>query len=120
MARTPEIGSLRWKVLLFRRNQAPATGSGIAETLERFGEAWADIQPVGAMTFYGAAQTDTPVTHRIILRWRFGLDTTHAVQRTTRGPDGVERLETFRVRRSYDLDGRKRFLVIEAELERVA
>lgn len=114
----PSIGELRWRVTLFRRAQEPdSTGPGIAETMIPIGEAWAKVQPLGAVTFYAAAQTETPVTHRIFIRWRAGLDTTHAVERITRSQDGTAHRELFRVRRQSDLAGRKRFLVLEAELE---
>lgn len=117
----PTIGSLRWRVTLLRRPQAPeVNGPGITETEVPIIDCWADIQPTGAMTFYGSTQVDTPVTHRITIRWRAGLDMTTAVKRLTRGPDGVERTEIFRIRRQMDRQGRKRWLILEAELERQA
>lgn len=113
-----KIGNLRWPVTLVLRQQAndPA-GTGIVETQVNPTVYHADIQAVGALTFYAAEQTDRPVTHRIIMRWTDYLDWTHAIQRQTTRRDNTVRTETFRVRRIKELEGRKRFVVIEAELE---
>ena len=112
------IGSLRWLVTINKRVQAPDSGTGIAETLQLVATVYADIQPVGALTFYGAQQVDTPVTHWIIMRWQPYLDNTNAIQRVTQLPGGASRTETFRIRRIRELSGRKRFVRIEAELEK--
>ena len=117
------IGSLRWPVLLARRAQVPDGFVGIAEFFE-FGETVrADIQPIGGLTFWTAAagneQTDTPVTHRILMRWVDYLDQTQVIIRATRRLNRSIRTELFRVRRIKELNGRKRFVEIEAELERV-
>ena len=116
------VGSLRWPVLLARRTQVPDGFTGITEFYE-FGETVrADIQSIGALTFWTAAagleQTDTPVTHRIRMRWVDYLDQTQVVIRDTRRMDGSVRHEVFRVRRIKEMNGRKRFVEIEAELER--
>jgi head-tail adaptor len=115
------IGSLRWQVQIVRRVQTPDGTTGVTETQDPVATVWADVQSVGALTFYGSAQVDTPITHRITLRWQGYLDQTYAVLRTTTSRDGsgglISRTETFRVRRVLEMDGRKRFTRIEAELE---
>jgi len=113
------IGRLRWRVTIATRAQAPAPDGGIAETYTRLQTVRADVQPIGALTFWGAQQTDTPVTHRIALRWLDGIDNTQAILRDTIRADQSVRTEVFRIRRVQELNGRKRFLAIEAELERV-
>jgi len=121
MVPEPAIGDLRWRVRLLRRDQEPAEdAAGIEETPVLLASTWAKIEPVGALTFFGSTQVETPVTHRITIRWRHGLDTTHAIERTSKGADGVERTETFRVRRQMEPNGRKRWMVFEVELERQA
>jgi hypothetical protein len=115
------IGQLRWWVRLVQRQQAaqvsPATG--ITETPIDQRPVRADIQPLGPMVFYGSvnADPDKPVTHRIIMRWTDYVDYTHAIERVTSRPDGSQRTETYRVRRMYELDGRKRFCIFECQLE---
>ena len=77
----------------------------------------ADIQPIGAQTFYLGMQTDRPITHRIRIRWRDNIDQVHAVIRWTQRTDSTTRMEVFRVRRVAELLGRKRFLSLECQQE---
>jgi head-tail adaptor len=113
------IGSLRWPVVIASRLQmADPNSVGIVETLFATQAIRADIQPIGAMTFYAAEQVDTPVTHRITIRWLNYPDTTHVVLRQTVLPSGQIRYETFRIRRIAEVDGRKRFLRMDCELEK--
>jgi hypothetical protein len=51
------------------------------------------------------------------MRWTDYVDLTHAIERVTSRADGTQRVETFRVRRMYELAGRKRFAVFECQLE---
>ncbi|HEY8685997.1 MAG TPA: head-tail adaptor protein [Chloroflexota bacterium] len=112
------IGSLRWPVIICTRLQAADPNStGILETLAETQTVYADIQPIGPMTFYAAEQVDTPVTHRITIRWLNWVDTTCVVFRTTNNPDGTKMTERFRVRRVMPVDGRQRFIRMECELE---
>jgi hypothetical protein len=117
------VGQLRWPVRLVQRVQAAQASpeTGIIETPADPVMMHADIQPLGAMTFYGAiaADPDKPVTHRIIMRWTDYVDYTHAIERITNRPDGSQRVETFRVRRMYEIEGRKRFVCMESQLESV-
>ena len=92
-------------------------GTGIDETIIGV-TVHADVQAVGGLTFWGAEQTDTPITHRIFMRWHDYLDQTKVVVRDTLRPDSTTRREIFRVRRMKELGGRKRFVMIEAELEK--
>ena len=113
-----EIGKLRWPVIIARRNQVAASTGGMQETLTDIITVRADIQPVGPMTFYGAAQIDTPVTHKVRLRWLDWIDTTHVIIRDSQRPDGTTRREVFRIRRIMEVDGRKRFLELDVEQEK--
>lgn len=118
------LGRLRWPVQLVSREQAAqAGGTGVTETLVPLQTVQADIQPVGALTFWGAAggvseQIDSPITHRIFMRWQDSLPNTVAVQRQSLRPDGTTRTEIFRVRRIREIAGRKRFVIVECEEER--
>lgn len=114
------VGRLRWPVTLATRTQtADPSGPGVVEVPTAPVVVWADIQPVGAVTFWNGQETDSPVTHRVFLRWHDYLDNTHAIYRTTKRPDGSERREVFRVRRVKEIGGRKRFALVECELETV-
>ena len=91
---------------------------GIQENLQHVMRVNASIKPVGPMTFYGAAQVDTPVTHKIAMRWLDWIDTRHVIIRETLRLDGTTRREIFRIRRVMESDGRKRFIEMECEQEK--
>lgn len=114
------IGKLRWPVVVARRRQNfdPPGGIGVYENLVEIETVRAEVLPINAVTFFGAEAVDTPVTHRITTRWLGYLDNTNIIVRDTSLPDGQVRHELFRVRRVKELDGRKRFTSIDAELER--
>jgi head-tail adaptor len=112
------IGQLRWRVALYRRDQAPASDLAIEETLVLLAHTYADIQPTYASTFYQSTQVDTPITHMITVRWRDYPTTIEVVARVTERPtDGSLRGELFRVRRAKEVGGRKRFIQMECEIE---
>jgi hypothetical protein len=114
------IGALRWQVTLYRRDQMPGPGNAISENLVALATVHADIQPTYPSTFYLGVQVDTPVTHLIRVRWFDYVETTNVIMRTTTRPsDTTNRTELYRVRRVKELAGRKRFVEIEVELERV-
>jgi head-tail adaptor len=113
-----EIGSLRWVVTIAKRTQSPGTTGGMIEALSDIITVRADVQPVGPMVFYGAAQTDTPITHKISIRWLDFIDTTHVLYRDVIRQDRTTRREVFRIRRMMEVDGRQRFLSLECEMER--
>jgi head-tail adaptor len=113
------IGQLRWRVSLYRRDQAPADDLALEETLVLLGQVYADIQPTYAATFYQSTQVDTPITHMINIRWQDYPTTIEVVTRVTeRQTDGTLRGELYRVRRTKEVGGRKRFIQMECELER--
>lgn len=117
------LGRLRWPVQIVQRVQVPDPNStSVAETSVPVATVRADVQPVGALTFWGAAggneQVDTPITHRIFMRWQNSLPNAYAITRSTLLPDGTTRTETFRVRRIREIDGRKRFVIVECEEEK--
>lgn len=113
----PRIADLRWPVIIARREQAPAAGGEIQETLTHVARVRADIQPIGTSTFWGTQATDAPVTHSIRMRWIAGIDNTYVILRETLSPLNLPITELYRVRRTMDLGGRKRWLLIQAELE---
>jgi head-tail adaptor len=116
--RRVQIGKLRWPVIIAQRDQTAVAGGGMQEQLTEIITVRADVQPVGPMTFYGSAQVDTPVTHKVTVRWLDWLDATHVIIRDTARPDRTIRREVFRIRRVMELDGRKRFALMECELEK--
>lgn len=114
----PAIGALRWLVTLYRRDQAPADDLAIAETLVPIATVHANIQPSRPSTLYQSTQIDGPVTHMIDIRWQDYPETVDVVARSTKRPTtGDMRTELYRVRRSTEIAGRKRYIRMECELE---
>lgn len=111
------IGTMRWLVTLYRRDQAPSADLALQETLVPIATVHADIQPTYASTFYQSTQVDTPITHLITFRWRRVFGTVEVIVRTGAGNDANLYSELFRVRRAKEVGGRKRFLQAECELE---
>lgn len=111
------IGSLRWLVTLYTRNQAPAADLALQEQLVPIATVHADIQPTYASTFYQSTQVDSPITHMVNIRWQNYPQTIDVVVRSTVLRDGSMRTELFRVRRTKEVGGRKRFIQMECELE---
>lgn len=112
------IGALRWFVTLYRRDQSPADDLALLENLVRVAAVHADIQPTYPSTFWQSTQVDQPVTHLITIRWQDYPPTIDVVTRVTERPvNGSLRGELYRVRRTMELAGRKRFLRMECELE---
>ena len=109
------LGTLRWVVTLYRRDQAPADDMALIENLVPLATVHADIQPTYASTFYASTQVDTPITHMINVRWFDYPSTIEVVARTTQRP--TPRTELYRVRRTKEIGGRKRFIQMECELE---
>ena len=109
---------------LYRRDQAPdPDGPAISESLVRIADVHADIQPTYPSTFYLSAQVETPITHLIRLRWLDYVENIYVIIRSTFRPDpqvSRYRTEIFRVRRTKEIGGRKRFIELECELEKVA
>lgn len=119
------IGRLRWPLMLATRQQvAQIKGTGIDESLTDLMQVRGDVQPVGALTFWGTNGTvqqtdDAPITHRIFLRWVDALLNSEVIIRNTILVDQRVRMEIFRIRRIKELGGRKRFVCVECQLERL-
>lgn len=117
----PAIGDLRWRVTIANRLQVPSTNpdAGITETYAALQSVHASIEPTRESTFYDSIAVDRPVSHRITMRWLDHIDVTQAILRTTTRKDGSLKTEVFRIRTIGEIGGRKRFITLSCELERV-
>ena len=113
------VGHLRWPVTITQRVQTASGTNTLTESETKPRTVWADVQPIGPMTYYMGQQTDRPITHVITIRWQDWLDQTYIITRASArtGSDDSSRTEIFRIRRIMEIGGRKRFLKIECELE---
>lgn len=89
-------------------------GSGLRETYTTIATVWARLEPVGALTYwFGKQQLDTAVTHRITIRRTGKLRPETLTGRMCVVIDGSR----YNILRSSDLEGERRFTVLDVCLE---
>lgn len=104
----PRPGELRELVLIRRRSDMPAMGGGVEATFSGQREADAKIEPVGTAVYQAGVQTDDRITHRVFLRSEMAAGVDSGCEIVCEGT-------IYRVRRSSDIGGARRFSVIEVE-----
>lgn len=108
----PSIGSLRHRLIIQQRIDSATGGFGTAETYTPVATVWASVEPVGGGSYWGSKQTETTVTHRIIIRrWPTKTEPEKISGQYVLDCDGLR----YRPHRVSDANGSKRFTVIEAE-----
>lgn len=109
--RMPGAGELNRRVVIRERRDFPDEASGDLEsTFPQQGKTWAKIEPVGSALYSAGVQAEDRVTHRVTIRYRHGITDAHEVVEVVGGVSTV-----YRVRRSSDLNGARRFTVLEVE-----
>ena len=107
----PSAGELNRFALVRERADYPNDmDADAAPSFPRSFSTWVKIEPVGTAVHAASVQTDKVVTHRITLRYRDGITNSHEVVTRHAGRETV-----YVVRRSTDLRGARRFLVLEVE-----
>ncbi|AIO33467.1 hypothetical protein BPS26883_06146 [Burkholderia pseudomultivorans] len=104
--RAPRIGELDRRIQLRERRDYPYRDADVESAYPTQRKRWAKIEPVGAAVYSGSVQIDEKVTHRIFLRYVDGVTSDY---------EAVYRDQVFRVRRVGDLNGVRRFTVLEVE-----
>lgn len=104
--RYPGAGELNRPITLRVRSDFPATDMGLDSNYPSSIPTWAKIEPVGSVIYAGSVQVDNTVTHRVTLRYRTGITDSHEV---------VEGNTVYRVKRVTDMNGARRFTVLEVE-----
>ncbi len=108
----PSIGKLNRRLVIKRRTDEPDGDYDVQATFDPIATVWANIEPVGGGTYYGSKQTDTTVTHRMIVRrwpettWPSNITGDYQLE-----CDGM----SYRPHRISDANGARRFTVIEVE-----
>lgn len=100
----PDPGELDKRVRLRQRVDTPSADFGVEPEYPVSFPAWAKVVQTSATTYQETAQTDEAVTHYITLRWRSGITSDFEV---------VHGEQVFRVKRARDLNGKRRFLLLE-------
>ncbi len=107
----PSAGDLNRRVTLRKWQDVAAAGFGIDQTFDAGATVWASVEPVGSAIFWGTQQVGNGVTHRIIVR------RTAAINEVTITGEHVAEYAglRYRVKRASDLNGARRFVVLEVE-----
>ena len=104
--KNPGAGKLNKRITVRERIDHPVGDSEIEEGYSAQFKRWASIEPVGTGVYSGSVQTDTRITHRVIMRYLPGVTDSHEV---------VHGSTVYRVRRSTAMKGENRFTVLEVE-----
>jgi len=105
-----EPGWIAHRVAIERPVASPDGAGGATLDFEPVATVWAAIEPLSAREDGASGRLGTRITHRITLRWR--ADITGAMRLVHRGR--VLRIVSLR-----DPDEARRFLIIDAEEERI-
>jgi hypothetical protein len=109
--KAPQIGQLDKLVRVRLWQDEPDAGTGIDQTFDVGVEAWARIEPTGSALFYGTAQVETSVTHRLAT-WRTAQLNADVISGAHVVDHGAMR---YRVKRATDLNGQRDFVLLDLE-----
>lgn len=102
--REPSAGELNRRITLRLRTDIPALDLDSLFTDQK--KRWAKIEPVGTAVYANGVQTDMKVTHRVTFYYLKGMSESHEV---------VHGATIYRVRRVADMNGTRRFTLLEVE-----
>lgn len=104
--REPSAGELDRRILVRLRSDMPALDLGLDSVFTDQKRRWAKIEPVGTAVYANGVQTDAKITHRVTFYFLKGMSESHEV---------VHGATIYRVRRVADMNGNRRFTLLEVE-----
>ncbi|HCS1577544.1 TPA: phage head closure protein, partial [Shigella flexneri] len=107
----PDPGELNRRIKIRLRVDEPTAGFGTEPTYPESFDVWAKVAQPGAAAYQGSVQTENIVTHYFTIRFRHDITADHEV---------VYYGQEYRIRRIRDLNGQRRFLLLECEELRTA
>ena len=118
--REPAAGDLNRRVAIRLRTDLPAADMGVSSEFTEIKPRWAKIEPVGTAVHSEGVQTGNKVTHRIWIRALPGVTEAHEVVHITHLPGEsaysvVVGSPIYRIKRNADLNGGRRFTLLEVE-----
>ena len=118
--REPAAGDLNRRVAIRLRTDIPADDMGVDSEFSEIKPRWAKIEPVGTGVYSAGVQTGNKVTHRIWIRALPGVTEAHEVVHVTHLSGApvfsvVEGSPIYRIKRNADLNGGRRFTLLEVE-----
>lgn len=102
----PDPGELNRRITIRLCVDVPSADLGTEPTYPESFDIWAKVAQPGAAAYQGSVQTENTVTHYFTIRFRQGITADHEV---------VYYNQVYRIRRIRDLNGQKRFLLLECE-----
>jgi len=102
----PSAGELDRRITLRLRTDIPALDQGLDSLFTDQKSRWAKIEPVGTAVYANGVQTDVKITHRVTFYYLKGMSESHEV---------VHGATIYRVRRVADMNGNRRFTLLEVE-----
>jgi SPP1 family predicted phage head-tail adaptor len=95
------------------REQAdlPAMGGTVTQNFTDLADVWAKHQPVGNAIYFGTKQVGESVTDRFIIRRSLTVNERTVTANHVVEYDG----QRYRVKRAADINGEKRFVMLEVE-----
>ena len=109
--KNPTIGEFDKRIRIRLWQDQPDAGTGIDQTYDAGVPAWARIVPAGAALFYGTAQVESGVTHRLAT-WRTASVNADVIGGAHVVEHGGMR---YRVRRATDINGERAFVLLDLE-----
>jgi SPP1 family predicted phage head-tail adaptor len=103
-------GRLVHRLVLEQPVRDPDGAGGATVTFAPLATVWASLEPISAAEDGASGRLATRITHRVTIRWR--ADVTGNLRLRHRG-------RTLRIASLRDPDESRRFLVIDAEEERI-
>lgn len=109
--KAPDIGELDRLVKIRKWSDAASAAFAIDQSFDAGEDAWARIDPAGTALFYGTAQIEPGMTHRLAT-WRTSTINARLITRDyVVEHDGLR----YRVRRATDLAGRQDWCILDLE-----
>lgn len=104
--REPSAGDLNRRITIRVRADLPADDQGLEPVFTDEKRRWAEIKPVGTAVYNAGLQLERKVTHRITFYLLEGVSEAHEV---------LHGQTLYRVRRVADMNGSRRYTVLEVE-----
>ncbi|MCL9653566.1 head-tail adaptor protein [Pseudomonas protegens] len=104
--REPSAGEFDRRILIRLRSDKPAANLGVVPVFSTEKQRWAKIEPVGTAVYNAGVQVDNRVTHRVTLYLLAGMSEAHEV---------VYAGTIYRVRRVAEMNGGRRYTLLEVE-----
>lgn len=106
MKRRAFVGVMRQRLALDAAIESTDESGALQSVWQPLGEVWGQIAPISASERFVAERQEEAVTHRILIRWRAGVESGMRFRLGAR---------TFLIRSAFDPDERQRVLICRCE-----